>query len=120
MSLPPNQSSNEQPTASISWMEWDGFSAERKIRWLLSNAGDTKWGWVVYRTRYKPEFDTAWEIVKSATQKRARQRIARSDAPDIADKVDWVFVEDRESLEGVLRKELKRRFRDWARAESPS
>ncbi|KAI3328438.1 hypothetical protein F4824DRAFT_493150 [Ustulina deusta] len=118
MSLPSNQSSNEHPTTSIG-MEWDDLSAERKIQWLLSNPGDTKWGWVVYRTCYKPEFDTAWEIVKSATEKRARQRIAQSDAPDIADKMDWVFVEDRASLEGVSREELKRRFRDWARAENP-
>ncbi|KAI0186409.1 hypothetical protein EV127DRAFT_411208 [Xylaria flabelliformis] len=118
MPLPPNQSGNEQPMASIG-MEWDDLSAERKIQWLLSNAGDTKWGWVVYRTCYKPEFDTAWEIIKSATEKRARRRITQSDAPDIADKMDWVFVEDRESLEGVLRKELKRRFRNWARVENP-
>ncbi|KAI3318139.1 hypothetical protein HD806DRAFT_325466 [Xylariaceae sp. AK1471] len=115
---PPNQSSNEQPTASIG-IEWCDLSTERKIQWHI-NAGDAEWGWVVYRTCYKPEFDTAWEIVKSATEKRARQRIAQSDAPDIADKMDWVFVEDRESLEGVSRNELKRRFRDWARAENPS
>jgi hypothetical protein len=48
-----------------------------------------------------------------------RQRIARSDAPDIADKIDWVFVEDRKNLDGASREELKRRFRDWARAENP-
>ncbi|TGJ87453.1 hypothetical protein E0Z10_g1285 [Xylaria hypoxylon] len=65
-----------------------------------------------------PEFDTAWEIVKSATEERARQCIAQSDAPDIADKMDWVLVEDPESLEGVSREELKRRFRHWARAEN--
>lgn len=114
----PNNSGPEQPTASIG-MEWEDLSSERKIQWLLNNAGDSKWGWVVYRSCYKPEFDTAWESVKSVTEETARQRVATSDAPDIADKMDWVFVEDRENLDGASREKLKRRFRVWARAENP-
>ncbi|KAI1396997.1 hypothetical protein F4819DRAFT_104429 [Hypoxylon fuscum] len=118
MSSLPNQSGSEQLTASIG-MEWDDLSAEGKIQWLLNNAVDTKWGWVVYRSCYKPEFDTARESVKSFTEKTARQRVATSDAPSSAEKMDWVFVEDRGNLDGASREELKRRFRDWARAENP-
>lgn len=36
--------------------------------------------------------------------------------------MDWVFVEHREHrehLDGASRQDLKRRFRDWARAENP-
>ncbi|KAF2965793.1 hypothetical protein GQX73_g7771 [Xylaria multiplex] len=118
MSSPLSQSSDKQPTASIG-MEWYDLSTERKIQWLVNEGGDAKWGWVVYRTCYKPEFDTAWGIVRFATEEKARQRIVQSDAPDIADKMNWVFVEDPEGLEGVSREELKRRFRDWARSENP-
>ncbi|KAI0105107.1 hypothetical protein GGR51DRAFT_520916 [Nemania sp. FL0031] len=116
MSSPLSQSHNKQSTAAIG-MEWYDLSAERKIQWLL-NTGDAKWGWVVYRTCYKPEFDTAWDIVKSMTEEKARRRVAQSDAPDIASKMDWVFVEDRDTLENASRDELKRRFKDWARAEN--
>ncbi|KAI1113745.1 hypothetical protein F5Y14DRAFT_417120 [Nemania sp. NC0429] len=118
VSLPPSQCSKGQPAASIG-MEWYDLFTERKIQWLVSTAGDAKWGWVVYRTCYKPEFDSAWEIIKSAAEDRARRRIARSDAPDILDKMDWVFVEDPESLEGASHEELKCRFREWSRAENP-
>ncbi|KAI1129156.1 hypothetical protein F5Y10DRAFT_239012 [Nemania abortiva] len=118
MSSPQYQSHNDKPTVGIG-TEWYDLSAERKIQWLLNNGGDAKWGWVVYRTCYKPEFDTAWGIVKSATEGKARQRVAQSDAPDIADKMDWVFVDDCESLEDASREELKRLFKDWARAENP-
>lgn len=99
--------------------EWDNLSAEGKIQWLLNNAGDAKWGLVVYRTCYRPELDAAWENFKSVVVSTARQRVARSDAPDIANKMDWVFIEDQTHLDGTPRRELKRRFRDWARAKNP-
>ncbi|KAI1779035.1 hypothetical protein F4818DRAFT_237359 [Hypoxylon cercidicola] len=118
MSSLPNKSGSERPTASVG-MGWDDLSAEHKMQWLLNNAGDTKWGWVVYRSCYKPEFDSTWDNVKSVAEETARQRVAASDAPDVADKMDWVFVEDRENLDGASREELKRRFRDWVRAENP-
>ncbi|KAF3073622.1 hypothetical protein CFAM422_004408 [Trichoderma lentiforme] len=96
-------SSQEKPT-SIG-MDWDDLSDERKIQWLL-NSGSTeeKWGW------------STWESFKRFVDERARNEIAESDAPDITDKLDWVFVEDPE-LEGASLDELKRRFREWARYE---
>ncbi|KAI1158927.1 hypothetical protein F5B18DRAFT_639195 [Nemania serpens] len=32
--------------------------------------------------------------------------------------MDWIFVEDREGLDGVSREELRYRFRDWVRSEN--
>ncbi|KAF3005249.1 hypothetical protein E8E14_004939 [Neopestalotiopsis sp. 37M] len=84
----------EQPTTSIGMHEWDNLSAEGKIQWLLNNAGDAKWGLVVYRTCYRPELDAAWENFKSAVVSTARQRVAESDAPDIANKMDWARAEN--------------------------
>lgn len=100
---------------------WNGTTSPPSVSLsgFLDDRADTKWGWVVYQTCYKPEFDSAWESVKSATEKTARLRVAKSDAPGVADKMDWVFVADREDLDGASREELKRRFRDWTRAENP-
>ncbi|KAK8118792.1 uncharacterized protein PG998_003418 [Apiospora kogelbergensis] len=39
----------------------------------------------------------------SATEEKARQRAATSDAPEIVEKMDWVFIEDRARLEGASR-----------------
>jgi hypothetical protein len=58
MSSPQKQSGFEQPTASIS-MKWEDVFVERTMQWLPNEGGDIKWGWVVYRSCYRPEFDTA-------------------------------------------------------------
>jgi hypothetical protein len=95
-------------------MEWYDLSTERKIQWMLSH-GDRKWGWVIYRCTYKPGFDSHWDAFKRRLNKKMCEDIAKSDAPDIADKMDWVVIED-PSLEGASLDELRRRFREWARA----
>ncbi|KAI0198288.1 hypothetical protein F4808DRAFT_462935 [Astrocystis sublimbata] len=100
--------------------DWDHFSTEQKLKTLLKlSTNNTKWGWIVYRTCYKPELDTAWATFKSMVDARTRQRIVRSDETDIADQMDWVFVEDAQGLEGASCDELMRRFQKWARAENP-
>ncbi|PNP57548.1 hypothetical protein THARTR1_02546 [Trichoderma harzianum] len=108
--------SSHEKSKSIG-MEWYDLSDERKIQWLL-NSGSTKekWGWVIYRCSYKPELQSTWESFKHFVDKRTRKEIAESDAPDIADKLNWVFVEDPE-LEGASLDQLKHRFRAWARSE---
>jgi hypothetical protein len=117
MSLPQRASSKEQPK-SIG-MEWSDFSAARKIQWLLREGGDDKWGWVIYRCTYKSELYGHWKNLKRLVEQQTRESIAESDAPDIAEKLDWVFVEDPE-LEHASLDELKRRFRAWARVENPN
>ncbi|KXX75929.1 hypothetical protein MMYC01_207423 [Madurella mycetomatis] len=100
-------------------VEWHELSPERQIEWLLSSVGDAKWGWVIYRCTYKPELECHWESFRRLVEERTRESIAESDAPQIAEKLDWVFVKD-PALERATRDELKRRFRAWARAENPS
>jgi hypothetical protein len=108
-----SSSSHKQP-ASIG-MEWYELSTERKIQWLL-NSGDTKWGWVIYRCTYKPELQGAWESFKDLVEHRTRNAVEHSDAPDIAEKLDWAWVEDHK-LEDAPLSELKRRFRTWVRTD---
>lgn len=110
-------SSSHKQTTSID-MEFYDFSPERKIQWML-NGGETDWGWVIYRCTYKPELQGAWESFKELVEYRTRKSIAESDAPDIAEKLNWVWVEDAE-LEGASLDELKRRFRAWVRTDTQS
>ncbi|PGH02267.1 hypothetical protein AJ80_08892 [Polytolypa hystricis UAMH7299] len=117
MSSQPRASSQE--TMRSIGMEWYELSTARKIQWDLGDSKDAKWGWVIYRCTYKPELDGYWESFKCFVNQKSRQEIAKSDAPEIAEKLDWVFVEDPE-LEGASREELKRRFRAWARTEQPN
>lgn len=46
-----------------------------------------------------------------------REGVAESDAPEIANRMDWVFMAGPE-LEGVSLDELKRWFQSWARADA--
>lgn len=112
---PFTSSSPYKQTASIG-MEWYDLSPERQIQWML-NSGDTEWGWVIYRCTYKPELQWAWESFKNLVEYRTRKAIADSDAPDIAEKLDWAWVEDPE-LEGASLNALKLRFRAWVRADT--
>jgi hypothetical protein len=100
-------------------MEWYDLSPEGKIQWLLNSGAEDKWGWVIYRCTYKPELDGYWKEFKRRVEAESRKLIAESDAPGIAEKLDWVFVEDPE-LENASRDELKRRFREWARVKNPN
>ena len=104
----------EQTPQSISGEDWEKLSPEAKIQWL----GDDKWGWVVYRCSYAKEFDGAWDDLKRRIQQGMRESIARSDAPSIAETMEFVFVEDPATLEGASVEELRRRFQDWARGDN--
>jgi hypothetical protein len=102
----------EQPK-SISGEDWEKLSPEAKIQWL----GDDKWGWVIYRCSYAKEFDGAWDDLKRRIQQGTRESIVKSDAPGIAEMMDFVFVED-PKLEGASVEELRRRFQTWARGNN--
>ncbi|KAK7908888.1 hypothetical protein PG985_016191, partial [Apiospora marii] len=96
--------------------QWEPASAPQKIKWLLETQDDGEWGWVVYRTSYKPELDAAWETLRRLILEQSREDVADSEAPDLIEKMDWVFVEDA-TLEGASREELRRRFQAFARPE---
>ncbi|KAH7316833.1 hypothetical protein B0I35DRAFT_264180 [Stachybotrys elegans] len=99
-------------------LKWDNPSPERSIQRLLDAGDINKWGWIVYRTAYQPELDAAWAMLQRLVLENLHESIAESDAPEIADRMDWPFVAGPE-LEGASLDELKRRFRAWARADAP-
>lgn len=90
---------------------WDDLSSEAKIQ----AAGESRWGWVVYRCAYAEKFDARWEEIKRHIIQSLHEKIAKSDAPGIADTMDFVFIED-PALEGASVPQLQRRFQAWVEA----
>lgn len=100
---------------SISGEDWEKLSPEAKIQL----GGPDKWGWVVYWCSYAKEFDGPWNDLKLRIQRDLRASILQSDAPGIAETMDFVLVED-PALEGASIDELQRRFQAWVRENASS
>lgn len=104
-------SSSSHKEAELTDTEWNDLSAERKIQSIL-NSSHNAWGWVIYRCTYKPELQSSWEKFKNLVENRIQKEVADSDAPEIAEKLDLIWVEDPQ-LEDAPLEELKRRFKAW-------
>ena len=78
----------------------------------LAELKHDKWGFVIYRCTYQD--DEAWERFKRIVLERTQEDMRESDAPEVADKLEWTFVEDRAALDGVSRPQLRERFKQWA------
>ncbi|KAI0157095.1 hypothetical protein GGR52DRAFT_189768 [Hypoxylon sp. FL1284] len=87
-------------------------SAERTLQAGLQNVRHDKWGWLIYRTTYAD--DGLWARLHKAIHEQSHRAITESDAPEIADSLEWTFVQDKRTLEGATRAELRSRFRAWA------
>ncbi|KAK6823024.1 hypothetical protein PG987_014569 [Apiospora arundinis] len=108
----------EKKAVDLTGETWDNASAPEKIKWMLEARGhDMEWGWVVYRTSYKPELDVAWEKLKQTILNQSRGDIAESEVPELVDQMNWIFVEDAATLEGASREDLRIRFQAFARDE---
>lgn len=71
-----------------------------------------KWGWVFYRCTYADE--DGWARFKQIIDERSRERIAESDTPELANSLEWTFVENRAELNGASTDQLRARFKEWA------
>lgn len=74
-----------------------------------------KWEWVIYRCSYSD--DETWARLRARIEAESRESIAMSDAPEILDHLEWTWLEDRTSLDGISTTELRKRFRKWASDE---
>jgi hypothetical protein len=74
-----------------------------------------KWGWVIYRCTYAD--DTTWAKFRDLVETESRESIAQSDAPDIAERMEWKWVEDASELDGASTAALREWFRLWAAGE---
>lgn len=68
-----------------------------------------KWGFVVYRTTYND--DEEWNRVKQIIIDQATKRLR---IPDLANYMDWSFIDDKAALNGASRAFLRQQFRSWA------
>ncbi|KAI1477400.1 hypothetical protein F4774DRAFT_411868 [Daldinia eschscholtzii] len=89
-------------------------SPAAQIRDGLREMKHDKWGWIIYRCTYSD--DSAWVRFRHIIEENSRRAIAESDAPEIADSLQWTFVEDRATLDSASRESLRARFRAWATA----
>ncbi|OHW99355.1 hypothetical protein CSPAE12_01941 [Colletotrichum incanum] len=76
-----------------------------------------KWGFVIYRTTYDDASARPWVAFKDRVLSNLRKSILESDAPEILDNMDIVFVDD-PALEGASVGNLQRRFRAWVQEEN--
>ncbi|CAO2653500.1 Nn.00g029110.m01.CDS01 [Neocucurbitaria sp. VM-36] len=88
-------------------------SAQSNIRHDLAVLPVDKWGWVIYRCSYDDADNETWARFRTRIEADSRETIAQSDAPEIADRLEWTWVEDRASLDGVSTAALRKRFRAW-------
>jgi hypothetical protein len=87
-------------------------SPENQIARMLKELKHDKWGFVIYRCTYKNDQD--WDRFQQLVHDRTREAMAQSDTPQIADSLEWTFVEDRATLEGASRPQLREHFNTWA------
>jgi hypothetical protein len=83
-------------------------SPESQILNMLKESQHDKWGFVIYRCTYQNDQD--WDRFKRLVHDRANEAIAESDTPEIADSLEWTFVEDRATLGGASRAQLREHF----------
>jgi hypothetical protein len=77
--------------------------------------GLDKWGWVIYRTTYRD--DEAWARFRARVEEESRADVAQTNAPEIVGQLEWTWVEDKDSLDGISRDALRERFRRWVEDE---
>ncbi|KAH7371728.1 hypothetical protein BKA66DRAFT_182169 [Pyrenochaeta sp. MPI-SDFR-AT-0127] len=92
-------------------------SAHSNIRDDLVILPTDKWGWVIYRCSYADADNETWAQFRTRVEARSREDIAQSDAPEIAQRLEWTWVEDRTTLDGASTAALRKRFRAWTADE---
>jgi hypothetical protein len=70
-----------------------------------------KWGYVIYRCTYADN-DAAWERFKTIVHEQTQEDLDAT--PELANRLEWTFVEDRATLDGASIPQLRERFNRWA------
>jgi hypothetical protein len=89
------------------------YSDESLVMDQLKRLKHDKWGYVIYRCTY--EDDAAWDRFKQIVHERTQEDLQDSDdTPELADYLEWTFVEDSATLDGASIPRLRERFNLWA------
>ena len=73
--------------------------------WLMKYP-DRKWGFVTYRCTY--DDDEAWREFMIFLKARVKFTVEGEGAGDIYDRIDWIVIENKETLDGADQKEVKK------------
>ncbi|KAJ4371531.1 hypothetical protein N0V83_004750 [Neocucurbitaria cava] len=73
-------------------------SAYRNIR---DDLAVQKWGWVIYRCSYDDADDETRAQYRTCVEANSRGSIAQSDAPEIADRLEYFIKSDKEVLQNL-------------------
>ncbi|BCR84336.1 uncharacterized protein ACHE_11738A [Aspergillus chevalieri] len=87
-------------------------SSERSILDYMNQNNYDKWGWVIYRCTYND--DEAWARFKDTVGHQTRQSIAKSKAPELGNKLELTFIENRGTLDNAPKDQLRAHFNTWA------
>ncbi|KAH6706369.1 hypothetical protein BKA61DRAFT_138235 [Leptodontidium sp. MPI-SDFR-AT-0119] len=87
-------------------------SPQRVLFDCLQDGKHDKWGWVIYRCTY--DDDEGWNRFKRFIIQQSQANIVESDTPELADGLEWTFIEDRATLDGASKDQLRSRFKQWA------
>lgn len=107
-----------QLLAHYSYPHWSlartmSTSAHVNIRDDLAVLPTDKWGWVIYRCSYSDADNETWAQFRSRVEASSREDIAQSDAPEIAQSLEWTWVENQATLDGASTAALRKQFRAW-------
>jgi hypothetical protein len=91
-------------------------SPQSAIRSDLAVLPIDKWGWVIYRCSYASANEAIRARFRSRVETHSRENIAASDAPEIADRLEWTWVED-STLDGASPAKLREKCRAWVAKE---
>lgn len=87
-------------------------ASHRIVLDTLEEMKHDKWGFVIYRCTYKD--DQGWHRFKQIVHGCTQEDMQSSDAPEVFEKLEWTYVEDRAALDGVSRPQLREHFNQWA------
>lgn len=74
-------------------------SEESVIRNFLTNEKLDTWGYVCFRCTY--DDDAGWNKFVQILNANTRERLEKHDASDLLDKLDFVIIEDKDTLDGA-------------------
>lgn len=69
------------------------------IREFLEDRNFEKWGYVIFRCTYAD--DVAWSNALAILNHNTQDRLEEDGETELLDRLDWVIIEDKETLDGA-------------------
>lgn len=93
---------------------WRHMSPTQKIDSQRRALGLSSWGLVVYRCTYADDY--AWSRFKDIFTRRLHEGLERDSAAELAQTLDFIFIEDKDILDQASPDDVRDHFRSWCQA----